>query len=147
MVKLYLDICTLCRPFDDQRQTRIVLETNSYLLILQYIVQGSFKLVISPVHKIEIASIPNQHEKSQLNQVLNAYGKTINCNLTITRKRAEDLTSQSFGIADAAHLAFAEAGADVFITCDDKLIKKYRKLYSRLRIMNPVEFCLIEELR
>ena len=32
---LYLDVCTLGRPFDDQNMMRIRLETDSYHLILQ----------------------------------------------------------------------------------------------------------------
>ncbi len=44
------------------------------------------------------------------------------------KKRTEDLYSLNFGIADAAHVAFAETSADYFITCDDKLLKKIRKL-------------------
>ena len=34
-LKLYLDVCTLCRPFDDQNRMRIRLETDSYYLIMQ----------------------------------------------------------------------------------------------------------------
>jgi predicted nucleic acid-binding protein len=39
---------------------------------------------------------------------------------------------------DALHLACAEAiGADFFITCDDKLMKRYS---GSLKVKNPVEF-------
>ncbi len=34
MVKVYLDVCCLNRPFDDQRQSRIRLESEAVLLIL-----------------------------------------------------------------------------------------------------------------
>jgi predicted nucleic acid-binding protein len=45
------------------------------------------------------------------------------------------LYSQGFGVADAAHVAFAEQLADVFIACDDKLLKKCRK--ASLKIGKP----------
>jgi hypothetical protein len=38
----YLDVCTLCRPFDDQNMMRIRLETDSYHLILQAIQDGEY---------------------------------------------------------------------------------------------------------
>ena len=37
---------------------------------------------------------------------------------------ADKLASLGFAPADAAHVAFAEAGNAEFITCDDKLLKK-----------------------
>jgi len=35
--RLYLDVCTLCRPFDDQNMMRIRLETDAFYLILRNI--------------------------------------------------------------------------------------------------------------
>ena len=45
-----------------------------------------------------------------------------------------------FGIADAAHVAFAEQLAEVFITCDDKLLKRCRQTSLRIDASNPLEF-------
>ncbi len=54
----------------------------------------------------------------------------------------------NFGIADAAHVAFAEASADYFITCDDKLLKKISKFEGiNMKAVNPVNFCVKENLR
>jgi predicted nucleic acid-binding protein len=50
-------------------------------------------------------------------------------------------------VADAAHVAFAEASADVFMTCDDRLLRQCRRASVRLRVMNPIDFCLAEDLR
>jgi predicted nucleic acid-binding protein len=38
---------------------------------------------------------------------------------------------------DALHLACAERLKTVFLTCDDKILKRYS---GRLRVMNPVDF-------
>jgi predicted nucleic acid-binding protein len=51
------------------------------------------------------------------------------------------------GVADAAHLAFTEDSADFFISCDDKLIKKCKKLDINLTVMNPVQFTVKEDLK
>jgi hypothetical protein len=46
--RIYLDVCALCRPFDDQAQIRIRLETEAVQLILSYVKSGDLDLVISP---------------------------------------------------------------------------------------------------
>ena len=57
------------------------------------------------------------------------------------------MVSTGLGVADAAHLVFAEAvGAD-FITCEDKLCKKCRALDTAIWTGNPVAFCDKESLR
>jgi len=59
-----------------------------------------------------------------LQTILRKLGNQMNGNLSETRLRAEELVNLSFGIADAAHVAFAEAAGALFISCDNKLIKK-----------------------
>ena len=42
---------------------------------------------------------------------------------------------------DAIHLACASyIGADVFLTCDDRLIKQTKRLKLEMQIMNPVDY-------
>lgn len=57
------------------------------------------------------------------------------------------LTLKGFGTADAVHTAFAEALNASFITCDDKLIRKCRKLTIDTWCGTPVEFCEEEKIR
>jgi predicted nucleic acid-binding protein len=67
--------------------------------------------------------------------------------VTATRARAEDLHSRKFGIADSAHVAFAEATADFFISCDERLVRKCRREKVPVTAMNPVEFTVVENLK
>lgn len=68
--------------------------------------------------------------------------------VSVIRSRAEYLYQSGVGIADAAHVAYAEVLADVFITCDDKLLKKCQKETSlKITAMNPLQFVLSEELQ
>jgi len=64
-----------------------------------------------------------------------------------TRKRAEQLVKLGFGIADAAHVAYAEISRADFITCDDKLIKKCHRHNIDVWCGDPIQFCVKEELR
>jgi len=145
--RLYLDVCTLCRPFDDQTVMRIRLETDAYYLILQSIQNGRYEMITSPVHVKEIEAIEDVHERMELMVLLNRFGLRPVCDLLKVRKRAEQLYLLKFGVADAAHVAFAEETADVFISCDDKLLKKCRKNGVNVLSLNPVEFCVRENLR
>lgn len=145
--KLYLDVCTLCRPFDDQNVMRIRLETDALYLILENIRNETYEMVVSPVHFREIEAIEDIHERLELIALLNKFGVKSSCDLLKTRKRAEQLYSLKFGIADAAHLAFAEETSDFFISCDDTLLKKCSKTKVNVLTMSPVEFCIKEDLK
>jgi predicted nucleic acid-binding protein len=55
------------------------------------------------------------------------------------RDRSESLEKHGLKAIDALHEACAEsAGADYFLTCDDRLLKKQK--YIRVPSMNPLDF-------
>ena len=145
--KIYLDVCALCRPYDDQSYMRINLETIAVQLIFSAIDQNMYDLVYSSVHIKEISAISDQIEQFELYHLLQKTGKFIEVDKERARKRAEKLVSTSFGVADAAHLVSAEAAGADFITCDDKLCKKCRTIDTVIWTGNPVAFCDKEGLR
>lgn len=145
--KLYLDVCILCRPFDDQNIMRTRLETDAFYLILQNIQNKLYEMVVSPVHLKEIETIEELRERLWLVDLLDKYGIMPPCALSKIRKRAELLCNFKFGIADAAHVAFAEATSDLFITCDDKLLRKCNKSNVKISVVSSVDFCSKEDLR
>ena len=146
MQAIYLDVCTLCRPFDDQSFLRIRMETEAFNLILAKVHASVVKLMVSPVHFYELNSIKDKVEKIEILTLLNKMGILITSDLATTRKRTEELEKLGFGIADAAHLSFAEMGRASFITCDDKLLKICQKNQINVWVGNPVLFCEKEKL-
>ena len=144
--KLYLDVCTLCRPFDDQHRMRIRLETDSYFLIMQSIQNGIYELLYSKVHEKEIAAINDMLERTEIIETIYQNGKRCTGDYQAIRKRADELVNVGIGIADAAHVAFAEVNADYFISCDDRLIKRSKRESVDVMVMTPVEFCVQENL-
>lgn len=55
-------------------------------------------------------------------------------------QRAKILESQGLKPVDALHVACSEmAGCDYFLTCDDRLMRRYT---GALQVMNPVSFVL-----
>jgi len=144
---IYLDVCSMSRPFDDQNIIRIRLETEAVNLILLKVKEGPFKLLVSPTHFKEVEAIPDPIERIELQTVLKKLGEPIIGDKLKIRARAEELVRLGFGIADAAHVAFAEYNGAQFISCDDKLVKKC--LVNKIKVWcgNPVLFCEKEGLR
>ena len=126
---------------------RVRLETNAYYLLLQAIQAAKYAMMVSPVHLEEVNAISDAQERQEILTVLEKLGTKAECDLEATRARAEELLSKKFGIADAAHVAFAEAIAEFFITCDDRLLKKCKKEKVKVTALNPVEFVSAEDLK
>ena len=74
---IYLDVCALCRPFDDQGYARIRFETDAVNLILEKIRGGKYTFVVSPVHRKEINAIADAFERLDLLTMLEAIGKPV----------------------------------------------------------------------
>ncbi len=87
--KLYLDVCTLCRPFDNQNMIRIRLETDAFYLILRSIENKTYEMIVSSIHLKEIEDIKDTYERLDVAIVLDKYGVKPQCDLNEIRKRAE----------------------------------------------------------
>ena len=59
-MRIYLDVSCLNRPFDDQTQSRVHLESEAVLLILDEIDSGRWEQVSSRMANIEIQAIPEE---------------------------------------------------------------------------------------
>lgn len=70
--RIYLDVCVLSRPFDDQNQARIRLETGALQIVLAHIRSGELTLIVSPVHWAESGAVPDPKEKEYLELILSA---------------------------------------------------------------------------
>jgi len=138
-VKIYLDNSVLNRPYDDQRQPRVWLETLCFVLILQMVEKGEAELVRSPFHVLENDESRAVERREWVEACLNLASHTARITSEM-EQRANELAKAGLKPLDAAHLAAAEsADAEFFITCDDQLIRKYR---SALRALTPPELIL-----
>ena len=144
---IYLDVCVLSRPFDDQALLRIRLETEAANLILSKVKNEEYRLVVSPIHREEIKGISGNFERIELQERLQALGDFVTVDLAAARNRAEELYDLKFGVADAAHVAFAEQCGAEFISCDDSLLNKCLRHNINVWCGTPVAFCEKERLR
>lgn len=146
-VTIYLDVCVLSRPFDEQHYIRIRMETEAFNLVLAKVREGRYKMVVSAVHDKEIGAIVDTYERVESQTLLGQVGERVKVDNARARLRAEHLVSLGFGIADAAHVAFAELAGAQFISCDDALVRKCLRHEIAVWCGNPVSFCEKEGLR
>ncbi len=143
----YLDVSTLSRPFDDQSQLRVRVETESIQLILSNIRQKIIRMISSPVHDAEIEAINDTEERNALQRLLSELGHRPNFDLQKARQRADDFTAHNVGVADAAHLSFAEQAEADLVTVDDRFIKRAKRAKLLVWIGTPLEYCEKERLK
>ncbi|TYQ23504.1 type II toxin-antitoxin system VapC family toxin [Pseudanabaena sp. UWO311] len=140
--RIYMDVCCLNRPLDDSQQDRIRLETEAILSIYRKCRVGEWLLISSEVIDLEIAKTPNIKRLEQLKLAISiAKEKIILANEI--KQRVIELTEIGFKSFDAAHVASAEfGGVDVFLTTDDRLLKRSIKYSDQLRVKvsNPVQW-------
>ena len=140
MKKLYLDMNIYNRPFDDQSQVRIKLETIAINAILKTIKSGRFTLLWSFMVEFENSLNPYDDVRIEIEMVLKLASEYVNMSDKIL-EAAKEMESVGIKPRDAVHLACAiKAKADWFLTCDDKLIKKARFIKDDIIITNPVDF-------
>lgn len=140
MKKIYMDVCCLNRPFDDQTQDRVRLEAEAILLILQHFEAKEFQWLKSVVVDHEIAQTPNLERRIRVKRLATGAHKIVKLNDSII-ERGEEIKNMGFKTYDALHIACAEQGqADVFLSTDDQLLKLGARYAIKLEILiqNPL---------
>lgn len=141
-MRVYLDVSCLNRPFDDQTQVRVRLETEAVTAIFQKCDRGDWKQVSSDMAKIEVDAIPDEVRRARALLLL----PTSKAVLELTDRlymRAADLERLGFKPADAVHVAAAEAlNADVLLSCDDRLVRVAWRRRDQLavKVANPLDW-------
>jgi hypothetical protein len=141
-MKLYLDVSCLNRPFDDQTQTRIRLESEAISLIFERIDAGHWEQVSSQIAEIEIAAMSDAERRRRVTALLPGRKKRAALTPAMFR-RGGQLESAGFKAADALHVAAAEAlGVDVLLSCDDRLCRRAARCRKKLcvHVRNPLSW-------
>lgn len=121
---VYFDVCCLNRPFDNQTQARIHLESDAVLAVLDNCQNGIWVLIGSEVVDFEVSLMPDSERRKRVAALAALAQDRIRINDEI-RLRTVELTKNGFKPYDALHLASAEnSSAEVFLTTDDKLLAR-----------------------
>lgn len=139
-MKIYLDNCCYNRPYDDQSQIRISLETQAKLYIQNLVKDKQIELVTSYI--LEYENGKNKFGKRK--QVIAEFMETNESYYvgverdSDVAKIAEPIMQTGVKEEDAFHVACAIlAKCDYFITTDDRLLK-YQD--GGLPLVTPEEF-------
>ena len=141
-MKIYLDLCVYNRPFDDQRQPRIAVETMECLLLLEKAIVKEITLINSFALEYESNKSPLIDLRSKIGDVLKIASEYVRSSERLGN-RAEEIERMGFMAMDALHIACAEAAkSDFFITCDDLLLRRAKSNKEKLKvdIMSLMEF-------
>jgi len=146
-MKIYLDVCCLNRPFDDQTQDKIRLESEAIISIFTHVVDKSWNLIGSDIVDFEISKIPDPTRKDKVNNLIKNMHHKVKLNPNII-KRAKNIQLLGINSMDALHIASAESSeAVIFLTTDLDILKKYQNNRNNIfiKIENPLTW-IIERL-
>ena len=142
-MKIYLDCCSIQRPFDDRSQPRIAVEAEAILVVLALCESNQLELISSDALLLEIDQIPDPIPKEDAMEIISLAGQTVELTSEI------EILAREFGVSgiktlDALHLAFASfSRVDYFCTCDDKFIRKAKNLGNlNTKVVSPTELVM-----
>jgi predicted nucleic acid-binding protein len=140
--KIYLDVCCLCRPFDDQTVHRIRMETEAVTEILKRCM-NDWELVGSEAIEAEISRITDEERMENVESLLQ-FAKirvVIDENIEAVAREFHQLGLKPL---DALHLACAGSAGAIFLTTDDSLIKSIKKHEDKITtgVHNPVQWLM-----
>jgi len=140
-MRIYLDNCCYNRPFDEQAQLLVRLETEAKLRIQEMMRSGEVEYVWSDILSQEVVNSPFRHRQEKILE----WRRGALCTVEMTDEvivAADELTERGLHAADALHVASAAiADCDYFITTDIRLLRCVRA-YRETRVVNPMEFLL-----
>ena len=139
-MRIYLDACCLCRPFDNQSSHRIRMETEAVIAILRRCTTD-WKLVGSEVIDYEVAGISDGERRKHVGDLI----QFVHEHVVLDRElidRARTFHTNGIDTFDSLHLACAERTGAVFLTTDDALIKHIKMQADKIPIKtaNPVQW-------
>lgn len=130
---IYLDMCCLKRPFDDQSQPRIRLEAEAVLGLLAA-ESSEVQFVRSPALLLENSRNPIKVRAARVERWLLA-GALMPTDLAAMETRAGELMARDLRNFDALHVVSAElAGAAATGTCDDRLLATAVRIRDILKV-------------
>ena len=138
-MKIYLDNCCLNRPYDNQRNIKIRLETEAKLYIQQLIKESKLQLVWSYILDYENLQNPFEERRLRISSWKKFAINDIEEDVRIINKAIE-LNKLGLRRMDALHVSCAIQGqCSYFITTDKGILKK-SQVIEEVKIIDPIFF-------
>jgi len=134
---IYFDLCCFNRPFDEQSDIVIRLETEAKLFIQQLVRDRKLNLAWSAMLDYENQFNPSTEVRRKIADW--KWFAAVDTDVDdFIRNKLTELMALGIKHKDAMHIAGAIAGkADFFITVDKRLLNKSVK---KITILNPLTF-------
>ncbi len=138
-ISVYLDNCCFNRPYDDQSQIRISLETQAKLYIQRAIIERKIDMVYSYMSRYENSQNPFKIRRDTISDFFrNSSVYVSEDNADKIQVKASEIMQTGIKSKDALHVACAIFGkADIFLSTDIRLLK-YKT--DEISLMNPIDF-------
>lgn len=139
MIRVYLDNCCFNRPFDDQDNEIIQLETKAKIQIQRMIKEKEISLSWSFMLDFENFANGSEVKREEIQKWEKLSDHLIEPADEIYQTAAE-INKSGIKQKDSIHLACAVLGkCDTFITVDKGILKK-AKTIGKIQVFNPIEF-------
>jgi len=134
---IYLDNCCFNRPYDDQSQPKVAIETLAKLYIQELVIKHELDIVWSYILKFENSRNIFEAKREAIAQWEKISIRFVEKSELITAM-AREIAVSGVKPADSLHIACAIAAkCDYMITVDERMLKYHD---SRIIICNPVDF-------
>jgi len=138
-MRIYLDNCCFNRPYDDQFQPVVRLETEAVSSIHDRIKYGRFDLVWSYMLDYENGKNPIEKHRIKIAAWRDLAVEIVLLNNAV-ENRQQHYMALGLKTKDAFHLACAvESSCECFITTDKGILRKQAQI-PEIKILNPVVF-------
>ena len=135
-MRIYLDNCCYNRPFDDQKQVRVRLETEAKLHIQDQVRSGTLELGWSYMLDLENTRNPFQERGATIGEWRRCAAIDVEETATILDE-AHALVGAGLKAKDSLHVACAiAAGCKYFVTTDDEILKRAKDVQA-IRVVDP----------
>lgn len=144
-LKIYLDNCCYNRPYDDQSQLKINMETLAKLSIQQDIRDKKIDLVTSYILVAENSANRFDIKRNDIQRFIDTHTHTFVSEASADRvmEIAEKIMDTGVKLMDACHVACAIiAECDYFISTDKRLLKYQTE---DIWVVNPITYILEKE--
>ena len=138
-MRVYLDNCCFNRPFDDQSQAKVRLESEAKLEVQHRIKDNRIELAWSYV--LDYENLANPFEERR--EIIARWKSVAVVNVEETGnllQQAREIAGRGLRAKDALHVACAlAAGCDYFLTTDDLIVKRMRG-FAGIAVIDPTQF-------
>ena len=143
-MRVYLDNCCYNRPFDEQTQLKVRLETVAKLAVQLLMAAHAVEYAWSDVLTYEVTKNPiKKRRRLILSWKEGAVTDVVSGQKVV--ERGKEFEQLGVKPKDALHLASAlQAGCDWFLTTDRGILNKVEEIEG-MRVANPIDFIMKED--